>query len=94
MKKLILILAAVFALQAGNSIQAKNSTNKVKSAATSVSRNGEEKGETVKLTKEKFIKEIWDYEASPKEWKYKGKKPALIDDFGNCPFERGYKKDV
>ncbi len=79
MKKIIIILAAVFALQTGNSIQAKNSTNKVKSVATSVSKNGEEKGETVKLTKEKFIKEVWDYETSPKEWKYKGDKPAIID---------------
>ncbi len=79
MKKIIIILAAVFALQTGNSIQAKNSSNKVKSVATSVSKNGEEKGETVKLTKEKFIKEVWDDETAKKEGKEKGEKRGVSD---------------
>nr|WP_282189225.1 thioredoxin domain-containing protein [Maribellus sp. YY47] len=26
-----------------------------------------------------FLEKVWDYEASPKEWKFKGDKPALID---------------
>lgn len=33
---------------------------------------------TIKLNKEKFINEIFDYENN-KEWKYKGDVPALID---------------
>ena len=45
-------------------------------AGKSVSEN--EKS-TVKLTKEVFLEKVWDYENSPKEWKYKGEKPALID---------------
>ena len=80
MKKIIFILIAVFTLQAGNSIQAKNrSNNELKKTAGTVAKSKGAKGETVKLTKEKFLKEIWDYKASPKEWKYKGNKPALID---------------
>ena len=81
MKKLVFILAiAVFTLQTGNSIQAKNNgNNSLETPTKSVSVKGDAEGGTVKLTKEKFLKEVWDYESSPKEWKYKGDKPALID---------------
>ncbi len=80
MKKLVFILIAVFTLQTGNSIQAKNScNNELKTPAGTAVKSEGTKGETVKLTKEKFLKEVWDYETSPKEWKYKGDKPALID---------------
>ena len=34
---------------------------------------------TVKLNKSRFLAEVWDYQKNPKEWVYKGKKPALID---------------
>lgn len=34
---------------------------------------------SVRLTRAMFLEKIWDYESSPKEWKYKGDKPALID---------------
>lgn len=79
MKKLILILAvAIFGLQTGNSIQAKNNSL-LETPAESTSKKGEAEGETVKLNKAKFLQEVWDYEASPKEWKYKGDKPAMID---------------
>jgi thioredoxin 1 len=72
MKKLVFILAvAVFSLQGSISSQAKNKSNS--STVTPA------EGGTVKLTKEKFLKEVWDYETSPQEWKYKGDKPALID---------------
>jgi len=26
-----------------------------------------------------FLQKVWDYNASPQEWKYKGDKPAIID---------------
>ncbi len=69
MKKILFIITvALFALQTGSAVQAKT-----------VSKKEDKKSETVKLTKEKFLKEVWDYEASPKEWKYKGDKPAMID---------------
>lgn len=32
-----------------------------------------------KLTKALFVQKIWDYTKSPKEWKYLGNKPAIID---------------
>ena len=69
MKKTLFTLVLAGAMLLGfNSKQAQ--------AGKSVSEN--EKS-TVKLTKEVFLEKVWDYENSPKEWKYKGEKPALID---------------
>lgn len=34
---------------------------------------------TIELTKAEFLKKVADYEKNPKEWKYLGDKPALID---------------
>ncbi|HHV40973.1 MAG: thioredoxin [Bacteroidales bacterium] len=33
----------------------------------------------MELTKEEFIKRIYDYEKNPNEWKYAGDKPAIVD---------------
>ncbi len=82
MKKLVFMLAvAVISLQSCNSTQAKNNEkeNTTGTPVETVSQNNSAEGGTVKLTKAKFLAEVWDYENSPKEWKFKGKKPALID---------------
>lgn len=39
----------------------------------------EEADGPVHLTRETFLANIWDYNNSPKVWKYKGNKPAIID---------------
>lgn len=82
MKKLVFILAlAVISLQSFNSCQAKSKTeNKADDIPVeTVSQNSEAEGGTIKLTKAKFLAEVWDYENNPQEWKFKGEKPALID---------------
>lgn len=83
MKKLLFILAvAVISLQSCNAGQAKNKDNENNAKETpteTVSQSSSTLGGTVKLNKAKFLAEVWDYENSPKEWKYKGTKPALID---------------
>lgn len=83
MKNLVIILIAVFTLQSCNSSQAKNNDNENETTPTETvsvkSVNSDAEGGSVKLTKEKFLKEVWDYESSPQEWKFKGDKPALID---------------
>ncbi len=81
MKKLVFILAvAVISLQSCNASQAKEkSSENGTTPAKSVTQNAGEEGGSVKLTKEKFLSEVWDYQNSPQEWKYKGDKPALID---------------
>ncbi|NDV94635.1 thioredoxin [Dysgonomonas sp. 521] len=39
----------------------------------------ENKMKTIHLNKIDFLKKVANYEANPKEWKYLGDKPALID---------------
>lgn len=34
---------------------------------------------TVHLNKEEFLKRIWDFEKSPKEWHFRGERPAIVD---------------
>ena len=67
---------AVFLLFGYSSCTAKAEKNNSENPAESVSEAGKA---TTMLTKEIFLEEIWDYENSPKEWKFKGDKPALID---------------
>lgn len=81
MKDLVFILViAVFSLQGLNSCQAKNKHNEnSKTPTETVTAKSEDGGGSVKLNKTIFLKEVWDYENSPKEWKFKGDKPAIID---------------
>lgn len=34
---------------------------------------------TVELTKKEFLQKVWNFEASPKAFKYLGNKPAIVD---------------
>ena len=74
--KLFTLVFAAFLLLGFNNCQANTKSNNSTEPAKTVSEAG---GETVKLTKAMFLEKVWDYENSPKEWKYKGDKPALID---------------
>ncbi len=81
MKKLAFILViAVFTLQSCSSSQAKDKGNeKQQTPAKNVSMQSGEEGGSIKLTKDQFIAQIWDYKSSPQAWVYKGDKPAIID---------------
>ena len=85
MKKLVLILAvAAFSLQSCNAGQSKNESsgnnNSLDTPTQTVSSSDENSEKATQLlTKEKFLAEVWDFENSPKEWKFKGDKPVLID---------------
>lgn len=79
MKKSMLILTFVAAIllgcNTGNAkTENKNENGKTVSAVTTSNEHS-----SVKLTKATFLEKVWDYENSPKEWKYKGEMPALID---------------
>ena len=84
MKKLVFILAiTVLLMESCGPSQAKNNGKEsVSSPAVpveTVAGNNGEDGGSIKLTKEMFLQKVWDYNASPQEWKYKGDKPAIID---------------
>lgn len=69
MKKVMLMLLVVAAAMSSCGGQTKNqSTKKEKSEM-----------KTIMLTKADFLKKVADYEGSPKEWKYLGDKPAIVD---------------
>lgn len=77
MKRTLLSLTLITALVFGfNNCQARSENNANTKPTESVSA---EEGGSVKLTKALFLEQVWDYENSPKEWKYKGEQPALID---------------
>lgn len=31
------------------------------------------------ITKKEFLENIWNFEESPKEWKFRGERPAIVD---------------
>jgi thioredoxin len=79
----LLITIAFFLLQSCNSGQAKDNDRQNDIQKTVVVQNAVEapagQSGSIKLTKDVFLKQVWDYESSPREWVYKGDKPALID---------------
>lgn len=77
MKRTFLAFALVTAMTLGFTNCQARSENKVADNPTeSVSAD---EGGTIKLTKSMFLEKVWDYENSPKEWKFKGDKPVIID---------------
>jgi thioredoxin 1 len=84
MKHLIYIVAFVlFTLYScGSSTgKANNKSNGETKIIETVAdnQNNSSSGGSIHLTKEMFLKNVWDYNSSPQEWKFKGKKPAIID---------------
>lgn len=87
MKNFLLLVAASFMIfqSCSNNTNAsgnveKQTVNKVETVETAL------KSEAVNpdigtslLTKEVFLKKVWDYNNSPQEWKFLGDKPAIID---------------
>ncbi len=83
MKKFAIILVlAVFIIQscAGKGTNSSHENLEDTSApAQTVSEKVSADGGTINLTKDVFLKKVWDYENSPEEWNFKGDKPAIID---------------
>ena len=70
----LLALMVGFMTQASCKGQAKNNE-----AASNTETTGKETAAPVHLNKADFLKKVYNYEASPNEWKYLGNKPAIID---------------
>jgi len=79
MKKLgFLTLAALFTL---SSMSCNDNAVKENTAEAEINTSPveTESAKVIVLTEAKFKELVWDYDASPQEWKYKGKLPAVID---------------
>ena len=46
---------------------------------TKANSGGEDESAVIKITKADFLKQIMDYEKSPKDWKYAGTLPCVVD---------------
>lgn len=73
MKKKI-ILATLFFL-----IIISGCSQGTKTKRTANTKSPSTSGKPIEMTSEMFKQKIMDYETNPKEWKYKGDKPAIID---------------
>lgn len=74
MMTLVAILALGFAFTAcagnGSKKENKSEINKTK---------GENKMNVMEMSKEDFLQKVYNFETNPKEWKFEGDKPAIVD---------------
>ena len=59
--------------------QALQSPDQIKVEQVAMNNNSGAQGGSVLLTRDMFLKNVWDYTDSPQEWKFRGDKPAIID---------------
>ncbi len=74
MKQIALAIVLVF----GVSLIACTQT-KEKEATSSVSANSDQTGKVIQMDKAMFLDKVFNYQANPDKWIYKGDKPAIID---------------
>ncbi|MBN1819464.1 MAG: thiol reductase thioredoxin [Prolixibacteraceae bacterium] len=81
MKKVIYLvaLAVISFYSCGSKPGNKTESNGLTAKTEIVADNMAQGGGSVHLTKDMFLKNVWDYNNSPQEWKFKGDKPAIID---------------
>lgn len=70
----LLVLVAGFITLSSCKGQAKNNETENSTETT-----GKETAAPVHINKADFLKKVYNFEASPNEWKYLGNKPAIID---------------
>ena len=79
-KIIVMALALGFAFTAcaGNS----NKTESKKENKSEINKTkGEKKMNVTELNKADFLQKVYNFEANPKEWKFEGDKPAIVDFF-------------
>lgn len=79
-KVLILALSGLFLVSCNGSGNARKETAAQKpDTENSINEKNDKKMKTIHLTKNDFLNKVADFENNPKEWKYLGDKPCLID---------------
>lgn len=77
MKKGILVILLVMGLLAVVSCTGASGNKQVTTA--DAEQAGKEQSAPIHLTRAEFLKKVVDYETNPKEFKYLGDKPAIVD---------------
>jgi thioredoxin len=73
-KSFLTLVAAVMLISASGTQKPEAKPNIVETVVVTTVNSGSER-----LTKTVFIQKVWNYTQSPKEWKYLGTKPAIVD---------------
>jgi len=76
MKKYIYILSLLIVMSFSSCINAHGDKSASLDSATLAP---DDEGQVIKLTAEGFKKLVWDYEKYPKDWKFKGDLPCMVD---------------
>lgn len=74
--KLIKSIMSAFAIVIATTACAGNGGENKKSNEPTKEDN---KMEVVSLNKAEFLKKVYDFEANPNDWKFEGKRPAIVD---------------
>ena len=74
--KLIKSIMSAFAIVLATTACAGNSGENKKSNEPTKKEN---KMEVIALNKADFLKKVYNYEANPNDWKFEGKRPAIVD---------------
>jgi thioredoxin 1 len=74
--KLIKSIMSAFAIVLATTACAGNGGENKKSNEPTKEDN---KMEVVSLNKAEFLKKVYDFEANPNDWKFEGKRPAIVD---------------
>jgi thioredoxin len=76
MKKTLIVLMVLMTALTGCKAKAGETSSSAKNEI--ITTNNKQMG-AIHLTKETFIEKVANFEANPKEWKYLGDKPCIID---------------
>ena len=72
-------ITAILALAISFTSCGNQPANKSEDKAQAVAEKKDPTNAPIKLTKDKFLAEVWDYESNPNEFAFKGELPVLID---------------
>ena len=75
MNKTILFFLALMLITTTACGRGNSNNNPVKEETMTTEGNGK----VIHLTKADFLAKVYNFEKNPKEWKYEGDKPAIVD---------------
>ncbi|WP_299579206.1 thioredoxin domain-containing protein [uncultured Sunxiuqinia sp.] len=79
MKKLFAVIALAAVTTVGCASGNGKTNDPISNTPSTTISQDKEEGGTSLISKDEFLKQVWNYEESPEEWKFLGEKPVIID---------------